>query len=60
MWKIILIAYYFTPKLPENLIPEKTYIFNAYDYENTKEILALSGYTTDNEVIWGKLISRDN
>ncbi|MEJ6952241.1 arabinan endo-1,5-alpha-L-arabinosidase [Natronospora cellulosivora (SeqCode)] len=41
-------------KLPKNLIPEKTYVFTAYDYENCKECTALSGITGNGEVIWAK------
>jgi arabinan endo-1,5-alpha-L-arabinosidase len=41
-------------KLPVNVIPEKTYIFTAYDYENSRECSALSGITEVGEVVWAK------
>lgn len=41
-------------KLPENLVPEKTYVYIAFDYENSRECQALSGFTTEGEVIWAK------
>lgn len=41
-------------KLPVNVIPEKTYVFTTYDYENSRECIALSGITEAGEVVWAK------
>lgn len=42
--------------LPGNLSPEKAYVFKCFDFENSREVLALSGMTDDGECIWGKLV----
>lgn len=41
-------------KLPEQLVAEETYVFKVFDYENSCEIQALSGYTSDGEIVWAK------
>lgn len=45
-----------TSKLPKDLVVDKTCVYNAYDFENSKPCTVLSGFTKEGEVIWGKLI----
>ena len=42
--------------LPENLSSEKAYVFKCFDFENSREVLALSGMTEDGECVWGKRV----
>ena len=41
--------------LPGDLSPENTYVFKCFDFENSREVMALSGMTDDGECVWGKL-----
>ncbi|MFV0343145.1 MAG: family 43 glycosylhydrolase [Anaerocolumna sp.] len=43
-------------KLPKTIQPEHTYIFDVYDYENSKVSKGLSGIIKSGEVIWGKFL----
>lgn len=40
--------------LPENLVPEHTLVFKCFDFENSREVLALSGMTDAGDCVWGK------
>ena len=40
--------------LPKDMAFENAYVFKCYDFENSQEVLALSGMTDDGECIWGK------
>jgi len=40
--------------LPKDLSPESAYVFKCFDFENSREVVALSGMTDDGECIWGK------
>jgi len=42
--------------LSENVVPENTYVFKCFDFENSREVLALSGMTDSGECVWGKLV----
>lgn len=42
--------------LPEELSAQRAYVFECYDYENSRECTALCGISNTGEVIWGKLV----
>lgn len=42
-------------RLPKELLPEKTYLFPVFDYENCQACQALSGYTAEGQIVWAKL-----
>lgn len=42
--------------LPGDLPPERTLVFECFDFENSRESLGLAGITTGGEIIWGKQI----
>ncbi|MDE7223579.1 MAG: arabinan endo-1,5-alpha-L-arabinosidase, partial [Acetatifactor sp.] len=42
--------------LPEDLPPERTLLFDGYDFENSRENTLLAGITAGGDIIWGKYI----
>ena len=42
--------------LPQDLLPERTLVFDSFDFENSREGTGLAGITTGGEIIWGKRI----
>ncbi|MBD5527769.1 MAG: arabinan endo-1,5-alpha-L-arabinosidase [Lachnospiraceae bacterium] len=42
--------------LPKDLPPERTLVFDCFDFENSRESLGLAGITDTGETIWGKQI----